>query len=43
MEILNSKQRWGAVQQTLHWLIVLLVVSQLTVGFETASCSGCFH
>ncbi len=33
MQILNSKQRWGGVQQTLHWLVVLVVVAQLTVGF----------
>jgi cytochrome b561 len=33
MQIRNTRQRWGGVTQTLHWLVVLLVLSQLTVGF----------
>lgn len=28
----NSSERWGLVQQSLHWLMVVLVVAQLLVG-----------
>ncbi|MGA7982648.1 MAG: cytochrome b [Chromatiaceae bacterium] len=33
MTIRNTEQRWGAVHQTLHWLIVAMAIAQLTVGF----------
>ncbi|MCG6941871.1 MAG: cytochrome b [Thiohalocapsa sp.] len=33
MQIRNTRERWGAVQQTAHWLVVILVIAQLVVGF----------
>ncbi|HET6520848.1 MAG TPA: cytochrome b [Geminicoccaceae bacterium] len=33
MQIHNTPDRWGAVQQTLHWLIVALAVVQIGAGF----------
>jgi cytochrome b561 len=33
MTVRNTEQRWGAVHQTLHWLIVAMAIAQLTVGF----------
>lgn len=32
----NSSERWGLIQQTLHWLVVALVVAQLLVGMTLA-------
>lgn len=32
MQIGNTREAWGAVQQALHWTIVLAVLSQLVVG-----------
>lgn len=32
MSLKNSEQRWGGVSQALHWLIVLLIIGQGTVG-----------
>lgn len=32
MSLKNSDQRWGSVSQSLHWLIVLLIIGQGTVG-----------
>lgn len=37
MQLGNTEDRWGVVQQTLHWLIVLAVISQLTLGFTFTS------
>lgn len=37
MQIRNSDRAWGAVQQGLHWFIVVAVVSQLTVGLIFAN------
>jgi cytochrome b561 len=28
----NSSERWGALSQALHWLIVLLILAQGTIG-----------
>jgi superoxide oxidase len=36
MTIRNTAQGWGGVQQTLHWLIVVLAIGQLAVGFVFA-------
>lgn len=36
MTIRNTAQRWGIVQQSLHWLIVALAFGQLAVGFTFA-------
>lgn len=33
MQIRNTDQRWGAVTQTLHWLVALAVLIQLGLGF----------
>lgn len=33
MPIQNTAERWGSVQQGLHWTIVILVVAQLAMGF----------
>ncbi len=32
MSLKNPEQHWGAVSQSLHWLIVLLLLAQGTVG-----------
>ncbi|MGI8560994.1 MAG: cytochrome b [Luteimonas sp.] len=32
MTLRNTADRWGAVSQSLHWLIVLLILGQGTVG-----------
>lgn len=40
MQIRNTEQRWGAVTQTLHWLVALAVLAQLILGFALASLSG---
>ena len=32
MAIRNTPRRWGSVTQTLHWLIVALIVVQVTLG-----------
>jgi cytochrome b561 len=37
MQIRNSDRAWGAVQQGLHWLIVIAVISQLTIGLIFAN------
>jgi cytochrome b561 len=37
MQIANSNRTWGAVQQGLHWFIVIAVVSQLTIGLIFAN------
>jgi cytochrome b561 len=37
MQIRNSHREWGAVQQGLHWFIVLAVISQLTIGLIFAN------
>jgi cytochrome b561 len=34
MQIENTEQRWGVVQQTLHWVVVAVVAIQLYVGFK---------
>jgi cytochrome b561 len=33
MQTENTEQRWGAVQQTLHWVVVVVVAMQLYGGF----------
>ncbi len=33
MQIGNSDHAWGVVQQALHWLVVIAVISQLVLGF----------
>ncbi|MFZ1098637.1 MAG: cytochrome b [Steroidobacteraceae bacterium] len=33
MAIRNTPRRWGSVTQTLHWLIVALIVVQVTLAF----------
>jgi cytochrome b561 len=33
MQIENTEERWGVVQQTLHWVVVAAVAIQLYVGF----------
>ncbi len=30
----NTDQRWGIIQQTLHWIVVLVVAIQLMIGFN---------
>ncbi|MEA3643390.1 MAG: hypothetical protein VBE63_26165 [Lamprobacter sp.] len=35
----NSSERWGLVQQSLHWLVVALVVAQLLVGMTLGGTS----
>ncbi len=37
MQIGNTKERWGAVTQAFHWLVVLAVITQLLVGLAFAS------
>ncbi|MGC1952966.1 MAG: cytochrome b [Gammaproteobacteria bacterium] len=37
MHVTNTPYRWGAVQQTLHWFIVIAAITQLTLGFTFAS------
>lgn len=37
MELANTQHRWGAVQQTLHWFVVIAAVTQLTLGFTFTS------
>ena len=37
MQIGNNDRTWGAVQQALHWFIVVAVISQLTVGLIFAN------
>ena len=32
MAIRNTTQRWGAVAQLLHWLIVALIITQFTLA-----------
>ena len=32
MTIRNTRQRWGAVAQLLHWLIVVLIITQFTLA-----------
>jgi cytochrome b561 len=34
------KSSWGAVMQVLHWLVVLAVLCQLTLGFVVGSLSS---
>lgn len=36
MQIENTTQRWGIVQQTLHWVIAAAIAIQLAVGFRMA-------
>lgn len=33
MQLVNTKLQWGAVQQAFHWIIAILVIAQLVVGF----------
>jgi cytochrome b561 len=40
MQIRNTKSSWGAVTQVLHWLVVLAVLCQLTLGFVLGSLSS---
>jgi cytochrome b561 len=35
----NTRQTWGWVTKVLHWLVVILVVNQLFVGFLFATLS----
>lgn len=37
MQIQNTDRRWGAVQKALHWLVVVAVISQLSLGFVFAN------
>jgi cytochrome b561 len=37
MQIRNSERAWGAIQQGLHWFIVIAVIAQLTVGLIFAN------
>jgi cytochrome b561 len=37
MQIRNSERAWGAVQQGLHWFIVVAVIAQLTIGLIFAN------
>jgi cytochrome b561 len=37
MQIRNSNWAWGAIQQALHWVIALAVLSQLTIGLIFAN------
>jgi cytochrome b561 len=36
MQIENTRQRWGIVQQTLHWVVAAAIAVQLVVGFRMA-------
>lgn len=36
MQIENTKERWGTVQQTLHWVVAAAIAVQLIVGFRMA-------
>ena len=36
MKLANSSERWGAVSQLLHWLIVALVLTQVTLAYLAA-------
>lgn len=36
MQIENTKERWGVVQQTLHWVVAVAIAIQLVVGFKMA-------
>ncbi|MFZ0258000.1 MAG: cytochrome b [Gammaproteobacteria bacterium] len=37
MDLTNTQHRWGGVQQTLHWFIVIAAITQLTLGFTFTS------
>lgn len=37
MNLTNTQHRWGSVQQTLHWFVVIAAITQLTLGFTFAS------
>jgi len=37
MDLTNTPHRWGIVQQTLHWFIVIAAITQLTLGFTFAN------
>ena len=36
MMLANSSERWGPVSQLLHWLIVALVLTQVTLAYLAA-------
>ena len=36
----NTSERWGSLQQTLHWLVVALVLAQLFIGMTLARTPG---
>jgi cytochrome b561 len=33
MQIKNTRHAWGVVQKSIHWFVVVAVISQLTIGF----------
>src|SRR5262245_41754721 len=37
MALLNSERRWGAVAQTLHWVIAVMIVAQFTLALLAES------
>lgn len=32
MQVINNSERWGAISQILHWLVVLLLVTQFVIA-----------
>ena len=36
MQIENTKERWGIIQQTLHWVVAAAIAGQFVVGFKLA-------
>jgi len=40
MPIRNTLARWGSVAQLLHWVIVVLIIVQFVLGYETHWATG---
>jgi len=40
MQVRNTLERWGSVAQTLHWLIVALIITQVILAFTASQLHG---
>jgi len=40
MQLRNTTARWGAVAQSLHWLIVALIITQVVLALSAAQLHG---
>ncbi len=40
MALRNTSEKWGGVAKTLHWLLAVLILAMLTIGFYAADIVG---